>query len=132
MTHLKKMTGPGKATKSKRGPRPRTAARAKAGGPAMQAGARYQNRAAAWFAVQMLAEADLPWDLPEGTTIASVSCETTYSVDDIFAQSSQGGGLYGQAKTGLSGIRNSCRRWNNACDSTRPLSGLIEQIHPST
>ncbi len=101
MTHLKKMTGPGKATKSKRGPRPRTAARAKAGGPAMQAGARYQNRAAAWFAVQMLAEADLPWDLPEGTTIASVSCETTYSVDDIFAQSSQGGGLYGQAKNRL-------------------------------
>jgi hypothetical protein len=67
----------------------------------MQGGARYQNRVAAWFAVQMLAEADLPWDLPEGTTAESINCETTDIVDDIFAGTSDRGRIYVQAKKRL-------------------------------
>src|SRR5205809_1874046 len=75
--------------------------RANAGRSAMHGGARYQNRVAAWLAVQMLAEVDLPWDLPEGTTAESISCETTNSADDIFAGTSDGGRVYAQAKTRL-------------------------------
>jgi hypothetical protein len=67
----------------------------------MQGGARYQNRAAAWFAVQILAEADLPWDLPEGVVAESINCETTGSVDDILVGTSAGGTIYIQAKTKL-------------------------------
>src|ERR1035437_8257783 len=75
--------------------------RSNAGGSAMQSGARYQNRAPAWLAVQMLAENDLPWDLPASTSAESINCETTNSADDIFATTSSGGRIYVQAKARL-------------------------------
>lgn len=71
-------------------------------------GARYQNRAAAWLAAQMLAEVDLSWDLPEGTTAESISCETTNSADDIIVSTCDSGRDYARAKTRHYGIPNSC------------------------
>ena len=57
-----------------------------------------------------------------------IACETEpILLMTFFARCSQGGGLVARQRTGLSGIRNSCRRWNNACDSTRPLSGLMNK-----
>jgi hypothetical protein len=83
----------------------------------MQGGARYQNNAAAWFAVQMLAETDLLWDLPVGTTAERISCETTNAVDDIFVATSGSGRIYAQAKKRL--------QWNAELRSA--LNQCVEQ-----
>ena len=47
------------------------------GGPAVHAGANYQNRVAAWSAVQILAGQDAvpDWDLPAGVTLESLQAE---------------------------------------------------------
>src|SRR5260370_5393016 len=55
------------------------------GGSATQGGTNYQNRVAAWVAVQILAEQDAtpPWGLPSSTTLEFVRCEQLEPVDDV-------------------------------------------------
>jgi len=74
------------------------------GGPALQSGASYQNRVAAWLAVQILAEAEVsaPWDLPSKVTLDSIRCEVDLPVDDILVGNSAGGHSYVQAKHSVS------------------------------
>jgi hypothetical protein len=104
----------------------------------MQSGARYQNRAAAWLAVQMLAENDLPWDLPASTTAESINCETTNSADDIFATTSSGGRIYVQAKARLlwnadfvSALTQCVRQYRDLCGAggkSAPLDPKIDRL----
>lgn len=70
------------------------------GGAATQAGTNYQNRAAAWAAVLILAEQDtsLPWGFPAAATLEFLRCETTEPVDDILTGASTGGHAFLQAK----------------------------------
>lgn len=73
------------------------------GGAAGAGGFAYQSRAAAWFAVRVLAEQGAPpkWELPPTTTLEAVFCETSQPVDDILVETSAGGFLLVQAKHGL-------------------------------
>ena len=50
----------------------------------------FQYRVTAWVAVRILAEKELslPWDLPEGTTLEWLRCETEQPVDDLLSVSS--------------------------------------------
>ena len=62
------------------------------GGSATQAGTDYQNRVAAWMAVQILSEqeASLPWGLAAKLTFEFLRCETEQPVDDILVGLSEG------------------------------------------
>ena len=70
------------------------------GGAAMHAGATYQDRAAAWMAVQILAEQDVapPWDLPSSVTLESLHTEAPHPIDDLTVHTSVGGRALTQAK----------------------------------
>src|SRR5437773_6831701 len=73
------------------------------GGSATQSGTSYQNRVAAWLAVQILAEADVspPWCLPSQATLDSIRCEVSLPVDDILVAHSEGGHAFLQVKHSL-------------------------------
>src|SRR5688572_22078531 len=70
------------------------------GGSAMQAGANYQNRVAAWVSSRILAEQDVspPWDLPHSVTLEYIQCETANPVDDLLVGTSDAGRIFIQAK----------------------------------
>lgn len=70
------------------------------GGSATHSGTGYQNRVAAWLAVQILAEADVPapWSLPSQVTLESIRCEVQLPVDDIWIGTSATGHGFIQAK----------------------------------
>jgi hypothetical protein len=74
--------------------------KATGGGKATHEGTDYQNRAAGWVAVRILAERDvsLPLQLPASITWDSIKCETDQPVDDFIVISSAGGFLFCQAK----------------------------------
>jgi len=74
------------------------------GGTATHAGTNYQNRVAAWTAVQILAEQSAvpPWDLPSTVSLESLHAETPHAVDDLGVQTSAGGNARSQAKHTLS------------------------------
>jgi hypothetical protein len=74
------------------------------GGTATHAGTNYQNRIAAWSAVQILAEQDAvpSWDLPASVTLESLHAEAPHAVDDVAVQTSVGGSILSQAKHRLS------------------------------
>ena len=74
------------------------------GGTATHAGTNYQNRVAAWTAVQILAEQSAvpPWDLPGDVTLDSLHVETPHEVDDLGVRTSAGGSVRSQAKHTLS------------------------------
>ena len=59
-----------------------------AGGAATAGGMNFQYRVTAWVAVHILAEKELslPWDLPEGTTLEWLRCETEQPVDDLMVK----------------------------------------------
>jgi hypothetical protein len=70
------------------------------GGAATQAGISYQNRAAAWFCVRILAEQDVAtlWQLPQDVTLEFIRCETEQPVDDIVVGNSQKAVAFMQGK----------------------------------
>jgi hypothetical protein len=80
------------------------ARRPSGGGAATHAGTSYQNRAAAWVAVRILAEqsASPPWDLPAAVALELIACETDQPVDDFSVRSSDAGLIFAQAKHSLS------------------------------
>jgi hypothetical protein len=63
----------------------RSTRRRSGGGAATHSGTDYQNRAAAWTAVRILAEqnASAPWGLPATVTLDAITCETSQSTDDF-------------------------------------------------
>lgn len=73
------------------------------GGSAAAGGFDFQNRVAAWMAVHILAEkgASLPWDLPAGTTLEWLRCETEEPVDDLLLGTSDKGIVFTQIKRTL-------------------------------
>ncbi len=75
-----------------------------AGGTATHAGTNYQNRVAAWTAVQILAEQSAvpPWELPANVTLESLHAETPHAVDDLGVKTSAAGSIRSQAKHTLS------------------------------
>ncbi len=72
------------------------------GGAGAAAGMNFQHRIAAWVAVHILAEkgATPPkeWDLPTGTTLGWLRCETEQPVDDLLVGTSEEGLVFGQIK----------------------------------
>src|ERR1700693_4150406 len=82
-----------------------------AGGSATARGIDFQNRVAAWVAVQILAEkaASPLWDLSAGTSLEWFRCETQEPVDDLLAGTSNDGLIFFQIKHRLeaSGSPNS-------------------------
>lgn len=73
------------------------------GGKATASGMDYQHRVAAWVAAHILAEkeATLPWDLPSGTTLEWLRCETEQPVDDLLVGTSGKGLVFAQVKRTL-------------------------------
>lgn len=71
------------------------------GGAATSGGIDYQNRVAAWVAVNILASSNTPWRLPVGTTLNWLWCETEQPVDDLMIGTSSGGVVYMQIKRHL-------------------------------
>ena len=72
-----------------------------AGGSAMQGGADYQNRVAAWIATKMLSEGSAEPIGPSGKVVY-LAAETEASVDDLLVGSESGGYAFIQAKRKLS------------------------------
>lgn len=70
------------------------------GGAAAASGFDFQCRVVAWVAVHILSEsgASAPWDLPAGTTLEWLQCETTQPVDDLLVGTSSGGFVFAQIK----------------------------------
>ncbi len=70
------------------------------GGQAMQSGADYQARVAAWLAVRSLAERSIAEkiDCPNAFFVESLFCEAPVAVDDTIAESNDGDVSYWQAK----------------------------------
>jgi hypothetical protein len=70
------------------------------GGAATHAGTNYQDRVAAWTAVQILAEQDVqpPWDLPATVTLEALQAEAPRPIDDLTVTTSAGGTALAQAK----------------------------------
>lgn len=70
------------------------------GGAATHVGTNYQNRVAAWSAVQILAEQDVtpPWGLPGTVTLEALHAETPNPIDDLTVLTSAGGKALTQAK----------------------------------
>lgn len=77
-------------------------AKATGGGKATHSGTDFQNRAAAWFGVQILAEAARSFDLPAGMNLNSICCETDQPVDDMLVSTSGDDCLLLQAKHTIS------------------------------
>ncbi len=75
-----------------------------AGGAATAGGMNFQHRVAAWVAAHILAEKDAtpPWDLPVGTTLDWLRCETNQPVDDLVVGTSADGRIFAQMKRTLS------------------------------
>ena len=71
-----------------------------AGGSAMQGGADYQNRVAAWIATKMLSEGSAEPIGPSGKVVY-LAAETEASVDDLLVGSESGGYAFIQAKRKL-------------------------------
>ena len=71
------------------------------GGAATHAGTNFQNRFAAWAAVQILGEvaSALPWDLPASVNLVALQAEAPSDIDDLVLSSSAGGRVMTQAKT---------------------------------
>lgn len=71
-----------------------------AGGAATASGMNFQYCATAWVAVWVLAEKEVspPWDLPVGTTLEWLRCETEHPVDDLLVGTSDGGFVFSQIK----------------------------------
>jgi hypothetical protein len=75
----------------------------KGGGAAAQAGSRFEARVAAWYCVRMVAGAGAqpPLQLPTGTRLRFVRCQTEAPVDDVLVETDQTGFIFIQAKSGL-------------------------------
>lgn len=113
------------------------------GGAATQAGINYQNRVAAWAAVQILAEQDASplWGLPADSTLEFLRCETEQPVDDLLIGTSAGGHLFIQVKHSLnletteqsalaSAINQFVRQFNvyrGAAKGNRPWERMLDQ-----
>jgi signal recognition particle GTPase len=90
------------------------------GGAATHAGANYQNRVAAWAAVQILAEQDVtpPWTLPDTVTLEALHAETPHPIDDLSVHTSAGGTALTQAKHTV----------NLEISPTSPLGSTVAQF----
>jgi hypothetical protein len=72
------------------------------GGEATAGGVKYQSALAASVAVAMLSGGTISaWNLPSGTRIEFIWCETPHAVDDLYVGLSNGGVVYIQAKRSL-------------------------------
>ena len=84
------------------------------GGAAAVGGFDYQNRVAAWLAVNILAESSVTpnWDLTEpDCTLEFIRCETEQPVDDILIRTSKKGSLFFQVRKTLSLSANRTSRF---------------------
>lgn len=90
------------------------------GGTATHAGTNYQNRVAAWIAVQILAEQDVtpPWSLPDTVTLEALHAEAPHPIDDLTVHTSAGGKALAQAKHTV----------DLGTTTTSPLGGTIAQF----
>ena len=90
------------------------------GGQANASGVDFQNRAAAWMAVRILAgtAASPLWGLPADATLEFIRCETEQPVDDILLGTSHGGFVFIQAKHSLDLSRQ----------QTSELAGALNQF----
>jgi hypothetical protein len=90
------------------------------GGSSAQVGFHFQNCAAAWVAVRILAEraASPPWTLAADTVLEFIRCETEQPVDDLLIGTSRGGFVFVQVKHTLT------------CESREhsPLSSTFDQF----
>ena len=77
-----------------------------AGGAALQGGAAYQNRVAAWLAVEMLAESQAAPLSPGGGSIEILRAETQESMDDLLVGTSLERYTFLQAKRRISTERH--------------------------
>lgn len=78
--------------------------RSKSGGAIAQGGFHFQDKIAAWFSVQILAEKSVQpmWGLSSGSTYEALYCETTSPVDDLNLVLSDNTNVFIQAKTSIS------------------------------
>ena len=74
--------------------------RTSAGGAATAGGENFHYRVASWVAVHILAEKEAtpPWDLPTGTLLEWLRCETEQSVDDLMVGATGSGFVFAQIK----------------------------------
>ena len=91
-----------------------------AGGAATHAGTNYQNRIAAWTALQILAEQDVapPWGLPAVVTLEALHAEAPSPIDDLTVHTSANGKVLAQAKHTV----------NLETTATSPLGSTIAQF----
>jgi hypothetical protein len=73
------------------------------GGAAAQAGSRYEASVAGWYCARLLAGAAAhpPLGLPTGTKLTFVRCQTESPVDDVLIETTEGGFIFCQIKSGL-------------------------------
>lgn len=78
--------------------------KASSGGKAEAAGGNYETLVAAWYCTRVLLGRVAPvmFDLPTSCRISSVRCQSTEHVDDVVAETSDGGTLFVQAKRSVS------------------------------
>ena len=106
------------------------------GGAATHAGTNYQDRVAAWTAVQILAEQDIqpPWNLPSTVTLETLHAEAPNPIDDLTVRTSANGTAFAQAKhtvnletTATSPLGSSIAQFvKEFCAASRPLESTIE------
>ena len=79
------------------------------GGAATQVGINYQNRVAAWFCLQILANNEIAplWNLSQDTVFDFLRCETEQPVDDILLGTSNGGHCFINVKHTVQGSQQS-------------------------
>ena len=101
------------------------------GGSAAHSGIGYQDRVAAWFCVQALAEQEASplWKWPSNTTIQFVRCETEQPVDDVMVKASHQGIAYINVKRSLSASQAENSDFSSAlAQFTRQFIASINQI----
>jgi len=78
--------------------------KASSGGKAEATGANYETLVAAWYCTRVLLGRVAPvmFDLPTSCRISSVRCQSSEHVDDVVAETSDGGTIFVQAKRSVS------------------------------
>jgi hypothetical protein len=102
-------------------------------GQATAGGMDFQHRVAAWVATRVLAEvaASAPWELPAGTRLESIHCETPQSIDDALVGTSAGGRIWIQSKQRLRVSRAEASPLADALDQcVRQLKHLENDASP--
>jgi hypothetical protein len=82
----------------------RRAHKSSAGGKAEAAGGNYETLVAAWYCTRLLLGRVAPalFDLPSASRLLNVRCQSDEYVDDVIADTSDGGKIFVQAKRSVS------------------------------